>query len=169
VGRYLQDTCVENLQVLLSGPIPPNPDNLLESGRIEEFLVELKAMADIVLFDSPPVLVVADAAILGTQVDGVLLVLDAGHTRLSEARHAADVLRRLDINLLGTILNRSSAQRSHYYYYYYNHENGRHSKKNHSLRPEWMGTVFSGLPGSRLLPGRKEKSRPVKKDLSGGA
>ena len=78
---YLQPTEIDNLTIMTSGPIPPNPSELLGSQRMKHVIDELSKLADIVIFDTPPVLVVTDAAVLGRQVDGVLLVADAGGTR----------------------------------------------------------------------------------------
>jgi Mrp family chromosome partitioning ATPase len=86
---------------------------------MQAIIQRLSTEMDIVLFDSPPVLVVADAAILGTIVDGVVLVMDSGRTRTNEARRAADELRRARTKLLGVVLNRLVIGSSGYYYYYY--------------------------------------------------
>ena len=118
VNEYLQTTEMDNLRVLTSGPLPPNPAELLGSERMKEIIEELKAEADIVLFDSPPSLVVADAVILSTRVDGVIMINDVGHTRFNEARRAAEEMRRVQANLLGVVLNRFSQERNGYYYYY---------------------------------------------------
>lgn len=135
--EFLQDTSVENLRLLTSGTLPPNPAELLASERMKGMVEELKGLADIVLFDSPPTLVVADAAILGTCVDGVLLVSDAGRTRNNELRRAADELLRVRANVLGVILNRMNTGRNgYYYYYYYNSEDG--EKKRHKHRRTWV-------------------------------
>lgn len=133
VREHLQPTKVENLFVLTSGPLPPNPSELLASERMKEIIEELRGEADIALFDSPPSLVVADAAILGTRMDGVIMVNDVGHTRISEAKQAAEELRRVRTNLLGVVLNRLPAGRSSYYYYYYN-ENGSGKKQRKARR-----------------------------------
>jgi non-specific protein-tyrosine kinase len=71
----LQDTAVPGLRLLASGPLPPRPADLLGSRRMEALIERLQAEADIVLFDTPPVTAVTDAAVLATRVDGVLLVL----------------------------------------------------------------------------------------------
>jgi non-specific protein-tyrosine kinase len=119
---YYQSVGIDNLCVLTSGPLPPNPAELLASSRMSDLISQLRSEADIVLFDSPPALLVADAAILGTRVDGVILVNDAGRTRSNESRRATEELRRVHANLLGVILNRLSVNgRDQYYYYYYSH------------------------------------------------
>lgn len=116
VGEHLQATEVENLWVLVSGPLPPDAAGLLGSERMGAIIEELKGQMDMVLLDSPPSLVVADAVILGTRVDGVLLVNDVGHTRRSEARQGAEEFRRVRANLLGVVLNRLSRHRGGYYH-----------------------------------------------------
>lgn len=122
LDELLQPTGIENLWLLSSGPLPPNPAELLASERLGAIIEELKQHVDVAFFDSPPVLVVADAAILGTKVDGVVLVNDTGHTRSTEARRAAEELRRARANLLGVVLNRLTIGSSGYnYYYYYYH------------------------------------------------
>jgi len=74
----LQSVGVDNLQVLTSGPLPPNPADVIGSRRMDDVIDALKAKADYVIFDSPPVLAVTDAALLGHKVDGIVLVLRAG-------------------------------------------------------------------------------------------
>ena len=130
--EHLQATEIENLMLLPSGPLPPNPAELLGSARMKAIIEQLKKEADVVLFDSPPSLVVTDAAILSTGLDGVLLVNDAGHTRRDQARRGVEVLRQVGANVLGVVLNRLSLRRGgHYYYryYYYRSEDGERRKR----------------------------------------
>ena len=125
VRNYFQTTEVENLSVLTCGPIPPNPSELLGSHRMGHLISALSGEADIVLFDSPPVLAVTDAAVMGRQVDGILMVADAGKTREHALAQAAAELKNTGGNLLGVTLNRLDKRRggySYYYYYYYNDE-----------------------------------------------
>jgi capsular exopolysaccharide synthesis family protein len=101
----LQDTGVEGLQLVPSGPLPPNPSELLGSRRMEEIIAALLERADVVLFDAPPVVAVTDAAVLATKVDGVLLVINAGGTKRDYARTAKIRLEKVNANLLGAVLN----------------------------------------------------------------
>ena len=78
----------------------------------------LKSEADIVLFDSPPVTALSDTAILSTQMDGVLLVVDAGKTRRDIAKRALEALNRVNAHVIGVLLNRMPTQSGGYYYYY---------------------------------------------------
>jgi len=119
VDGRLQPTQVENLWVLTSGPVPPNPSELLGSQRMATLVGKLLAVADLVIFDSPPVLAVTDAAVLGRQVDGVVIVVDAGQTREPGLAQAADEMRKTGANVLGVALNRLDSRSGGYYYYYY--------------------------------------------------
>lgn len=100
----LLDTEVEHLQVLPAGPLPPNPADVLSSQRMGEIIGTLKARAAYVLFDSPPVLAVTDAALLGTRVDGVLLAVRAGTTRRDHALRAREALERVHVRVVGAVL-----------------------------------------------------------------
>ena len=127
IESYLQPTEIDSLSVLTSGPIPPNPSELLGSNRMGHLVERLTEAADIVIFDSPPVLAVTDAAVMGRQVDGVLLVADAGHTREHALAGATAELQKTGTNLLGVALNRLDTRRGgyqYYYYYYYSEDAG---------------------------------------------
>jgi non-specific protein-tyrosine kinase len=100
----LQETGIEGLSVLTSGPLPPNPAELMGSRRMEEVIATLAEKADQVLFDTPPVVAVTDAAVLATKVDGVLLVISAGKTRREYARTAVQRLEQVNARLVGAVL-----------------------------------------------------------------
>jgi non-specific protein-tyrosine kinase len=100
----LQQTAVEGLSVLTSGPLPPNPADLMGSRRMEDVVAALAGEADQVFFDSPPVVAVTDAAVLATKVDGVLLVISSGKTRRELARTAVQRLEQINARLVGTVL-----------------------------------------------------------------
>ncbi len=131
VSAHMQLTEIDNLTVLTSGPIPPNPSELLGSHRMTELVQVLSTQADIVIFDSPPVLAVTDAAVLARQVDGVLLVADAGRTKEHALAAATAELQKTGGNVLGVALNRLDARRgyNYYYYYYYSDEEGGAKKR----------------------------------------
>ena len=112
----LVDTSVENLQVLPSGPLPPAPADLLGSQRMDEIIGLLKARASYILFDSPPVLAVTDAALLGSRLDGVLLVVRAGHTRREHAARAREALERVHVRIVGAVLSNAPRERTTNYY-----------------------------------------------------
>lgn len=100
----LQDVGVEHLSVLTSGQLPPNPADLLGSRKMDEVIGVLKARAEFVLFDAPPVLAVSDAVILGSKVDGVVLVIRAGHSRRDHAIRARELLQQVHIRVVGSVL-----------------------------------------------------------------
>jgi capsular exopolysaccharide synthesis family protein len=95
---------VENLLLLPSGTLPPNPADVLGSQRMNDIIGLLKARANYVLFDVPPVLAATDAALLGAKLDGVLLVTQAGHTRRDHAAQAKQALERVHVRIVGTVL-----------------------------------------------------------------
>ncbi|HEY0510705.1 MAG TPA: polysaccharide biosynthesis tyrosine autokinase [Thermoanaerobaculia bacterium] len=99
-------TEVPNLWVTPSGPIPPNPSELLSSDRMREWLRALRARFDYVVLDTPPALAVTDATIVGLLADGVVLTLRSGKVTREEARLCRDRLRHSGIKILGAVLNR---------------------------------------------------------------
>ena len=100
----LQKTSVENLQVLVAGPIAANPVALLSAKRLVEALRELSGLADYVLCDAPPVLAVTDAALWASKVDGVVLLINAGATRREHAQRAKAVLEKVQARIVGAVL-----------------------------------------------------------------
>jgi len=94
-----------NLRVLTGGPAPSDPSELLASQRMGQVLDELAEGADVVILDGPPVLSAADAAILASKVDGILLVLHRGGTKLAAASEAVEALRMVGGKILGVVLN----------------------------------------------------------------
>ncbi len=107
---------VDNLQVLPSGPLPQVPADLLASQRMAEIIGVLKARASFVLFDSPPVLAVTDAALLGSKLDGVLLVVRAGHTRREHTARAKQALERVHARIVGAVLSNAPKESTGKYY-----------------------------------------------------
>ena len=114
---YLQTTSVPGLRVLTSGPLPPNPTELLASQRMVTVVGGLCALANLVVFDAPPVVVVTDAAILASQVDGVLLVVNANGTRREHAQRAYQLLTKVNARVVGSVLNNAAPDRSLQTYY----------------------------------------------------
>jgi non-specific protein-tyrosine kinase len=100
-------TEVENLSLLTSGPLPPIPADVLSSQRMSDVIGVLKARAHYILFDSPPVLAATDATLLGAKLDGVLLVVRAGHTRRDQAARARQALERVNVRVLGAVMTNS--------------------------------------------------------------
>ncbi|MBU5465505.1 CpsD/CapB family tyrosine-protein kinase [Virgibacillus sp. MSJ-26] len=118
-NNAVQISDVDNLDVITSGPIPPNPSELLGSKRMKHFIQEANRVYDLVIIDSPPVLAVTDAQVLANLVDGSLLVVRSGQTEYETAGKAKEALERSTSKLLGTVLNDLPKKGSNSYYYYY--------------------------------------------------
>ena len=116
-------TVVPNLDVLVCGPTPPNPSELIHTDKFKKVLNEVTEMYDRVIFDSPPVGVVTDAAILSKMVDGTVLIVKSLQTTRDAAKHALDILQDIDSEILGAVLNHldltNKKYGQHYYHYYY--------------------------------------------------
>jgi capsular exopolysaccharide synthesis family protein len=119
LNGLLQQTSVPGLRLLTTGPLPPNPSELLGSRRMRALEEALGAQADLVIYDTPPVMALADAATLGSRLDGVLMVISAGETRREMARRAMLALQHVNAHVVGALLNRMPSEPSGYYYYYY--------------------------------------------------
>lgn len=100
----LQETGIDNLLLLASGTKPPNPADMLGAVRMDQIIGQLVERADVILFDAPPVLAAADAAILGAKVDGVLLVIQAGMTRRDHSERARELLEKARVRIVGSVL-----------------------------------------------------------------
>ncbi len=110
---------IPTLDMLTSGPIPPNPSELLGSKKMEEFLRALKDEYDMIILDSPPVGIVTDAAILSTKVDGVLLAINAGKTETEAAKRSKELLENVNANIVGVVLNKVDMKNKSYNKYGY--------------------------------------------------
>lgn len=117
----LEHPDIPNLSLITSGRIPSNPAELLTSPRLPELRSRLEDSYDIILFDSPPVLPVADAVIIASTVGAAILIIDAASTRRSAAIHAKEQIERVGGLLVGTVLNAFDPSSTPYYYepYYY--------------------------------------------------
>ena len=126
--EVIQADVFPNLDIVTSGPIPPNPAELLGSKKMEALLQEAAETYDYVFLDMPPVLAVTDAALMSSRADGTVLVLGSGDISPDEGKQAKELLEKVHANILGVILNKvPQHHKSGYYYYYYYDEN--HNKK----------------------------------------
>lgn len=119
VMEAVKDTDIENLKIITSGPIPPNPADLLSAKSMDEVIVELKKEFDLILFDAPPVLSVTDAQILANKSEGTILVISAGSTDKDSALKAKELLLASKAKIIGTVMNNFKLEKDHYYYQYY--------------------------------------------------
>jgi succinoglycan biosynthesis transport protein ExoP len=139
-NSHLKPTIFENLQVITGGTLPPDPAEVLGSQRMGQLSARLSELADVVIYDSPPAVAVADAAVLSRQVDGVVLVIEAGQTRHDVARQAIMNLQQAGAHILGGVLNRASYKKSDYYCYDY------YSSSQHKPAGQPAQRLWSWLP-----------------------
>ena len=121
-NQVVQHSRELNLYFLPSGPIPPNPSEMLGSGRMTLLIKELSQYFDMVIYDAPPVTAVTDPQILATKVDGVVMVVRQGYTRKEEIKKAKEALENVNANVLGYVLNGKELDDSTGYYAYYGYE-----------------------------------------------
>jgi succinoglycan biosynthesis transport protein ExoP len=109
---------IPNLAAIPTGPLPPNPADLLSSHKLAEAIVELRKKYKFIVIDSPPVMAATDAVILSVQTDGVLLVVRSGETPKEAFTRTRDLLVSVKCNILGVVLNAVDASAPDYYYSY---------------------------------------------------
>ncbi|WP_026882545.1 CpsD/CapB family tyrosine-protein kinase [Clostridium akagii] len=122
----------ENLYLLTSGTIPPNPSEMLSSKKMKIFLEEAKGNFDFIILDTPPVVAVTDAQLLSTMVGGVLLVVAAGQAEVAAAQKAKELLENVKANIIGVVLNKAeigNGKNYGYYHYYYGEGKSKTAKK----------------------------------------
>ena len=124
----LNKTDVEGFQALTTGPLPPNPSELLGSKRMSEILHHLNSMFDIVILDTPPTTLVTDALVLAPNVDGVVVVIKPRVTKRGALKYMLDQLQQVKAKVIGVVLNDVQTNRSHSYYYYRYPKNGKYGK-----------------------------------------
>ena len=120
--KAIKKTTTEGLYALTSGDQPPNPAELLGSEKMSTILSTIHEDADMVVVDAPPLMAVTDAAVLATRVDGVLIVLQPGQTKLGSAQQTIERLRRVGANIIGVVINNVVIDRRNYVGYYYRYE-----------------------------------------------
>ena len=112
-----------DVTVMTSGPIPPNPSELLGSQKMKDLIQQLKQQYDVIIIDAPPVGVVTDAAILSTIVDGTILVVASGKTEIDGAKRAKQLLENVGARILGVVMTMMPVSKKGYYgYQYYSYE-----------------------------------------------
>lgn len=139
--KTLIHTQIPNLDLIPSGPLSPNPAEMLGAARMTELIAVLRKHYDRILIDSPPVTAVTDASILSKSVDGVVLVIRAGNTAREMVKNGLNQLQAVGAHILGAVLNAVDIGRDKYYYYYYYQyyhyyygDDGEKKKKRHKRR-----------------------------------
>ncbi|MGC9334271.1 MAG: polysaccharide biosynthesis tyrosine autokinase [Anaerolineae bacterium] len=154
LNGHLAPTQVENLRLLPPGMIPLNPSELLGSQRMSQIIEQLEQEADMIIFDTPPVLAVTDAAVLSQKVDGVILVVEAGNTQERASIRALTELAQVEAPVLGAVLNKIPTRGPESYrYYYYRYAYGDDQKQSgFRLNRLWR----------KIKGGRKDKGGRMK-------
>ena len=129
IDDVVQDTHVEGLRLVASGPLPPNPAEMLDSAAMQRLIDELANHADVVIFDSPPAIVLTDAVILSSKIDRTILVAEAGQVTREAFGEAIRLITNARGNILGVILNKLRLSASDYYYYYYYYDYSRETPR----------------------------------------
>lgn len=122
--QYIQETKIPNLHILTNGAIPPNPSELLESGKMKELLTALKKVYDIIIVDAPPCKLVTDSIILSTIVDSTILVANSEKTKMKDFNEVKKSIQMVDGEIIGAILNKKKISGKTYstgYYYGHSH------------------------------------------------
>jgi capsular exopolysaccharide synthesis family protein len=114
-----QQTAIPGLRVVTTGPLPPNPAELIESQQMTAMIERSREIADIVLFDSPPAIILTDAVILSSKVERTILVAEAGQVSRDAFNEMCRIIRNARGQILGVVLNKLRLGASDYYYYYY--------------------------------------------------
>lgn len=156
----LQTTKTEGLSVVTSGKTPPNPSELLASERMSNILDRLKNESEIVIVDSPPIIAVTDATVLAPRVDGVLIVIKPGQTKLETAIQTVQQLRRVGANIVGIVINEVNPRSGRYgYYYRYDQEYYASAEMDGdglpsgTIRGGWRRALWGGLAALVVLLG----------------
>lgn len=111
----IQTTGIKNLDLITNGPIPPNPAELLGSKLMDQLIRELSEKYDLLLFDAPPVLSVADSQILSNKCHGTILVLNTNKTEKLDVLKAKELLHSSQATIIGAVLNNFSMKNDYYY------------------------------------------------------
>jgi len=142
---------IHNLFFMPSGPVPPNPTELLNAKAMQDLLLYVKEHFDFIFLDSPPLMGIMDPVIIGNHSDGVLLITWGGKTHIKVIEKARDELNKYNIRLLGVVLNKVDMKRSGYGYYSYNYKSryGYKYGKNEKKKQEINGIKIKIVKGEK--------------------
>lgn len=119
LSNYIKETEINNLHILTSGSIPPNPSEMLSSNRMKVFMEKVREEYDYVFIDTPPIGMVTDAGILSAFLDGTILVVKSDYVDTKDLQETKKKLVSVNANILGVILNANKVKKDDYYYSYY--------------------------------------------------
>lgn len=117
LAEVVKDSSIENLSIIPSGPVPPNPAELLASPQFNMLLEESKSQYDMILFDTPPILAVADGLIISAACDGVILVVQSGKVKRQMIKKTKAKLEHVNAEILGVVLNNQKKRKNEFHYY----------------------------------------------------
>ena len=152
---------IPNLRVMPSGPLPPNPSELLDSKAMERLFKGIEIYgAEVVIFDTPPILGLSDASILASKVDGVLVVADITRANKKNLKQVKEILTQANAHILGCVVNKQRParhDRSYSYYYYSNRSDG----QNRDSAQKSGSAIASAAPAApvRVLNSSHKRSR----------
>jgi capsular exopolysaccharide synthesis family protein len=135
----------ENLWILPSGRIPPNPTEFLANKRMKALLEILRGEFDVILLDSPPAATMSDATVLARYCDGIIMVVKAGTTHLEEIRRAKEQLDSVKTPIVGAVLNMLDVKKDPYYYKYYVSKYQDYYAKDRNMPKKKAGSLFAHL------------------------
>lgn len=157
----IKKTEVENLYLLPSGNIPPNPSELLLTDRIEELVKELSNEFEVIIFDGAPCLLVTDSTIISRMVDSTVLVVSQKYTKIDDLKEAKKRIKSVGGKLIGVVLNRVEVSNKKYAdkYYYANTAMPKVTLKESKSRPR-----FEDIDETERVKTKKEKEKEAKKE-----
>lgn len=117
--KAIRSTRVENLDLLTSGPVPPNPSELIASKNFRKIFETLQDEYDFILIDTPPIISVTDAQVFLQYVPNCVMIIDAQKNNKNEVKKAKQLIEQADGHVVGAVLNKTAEEKSSNYYYYY--------------------------------------------------
>ncbi|MCX5853873.1 MAG: polysaccharide biosynthesis tyrosine autokinase [Deltaproteobacteria bacterium] len=154
-------THIPNVDIIPSGPIPPNPSEILSSHHMKELIEQARTRYERIIIDSPPITAVTDAVILSSFADGVVIVIRAGETHREIIRNGIAQLKAVNAHILGAVLNGVEMGRDSYYYYqYYYYYYGEDGEKRKKTRPKKkaVGRYGEAIEATKDYGGRIKKA-----------
>ena len=163
---YMHTVNIPNLRVMPAGPLPPNPPELLDSKAMEYFLQSIsRCGAEIVIFDTPPLLGLSDSSILAAKVDGTLVVVDITQANIKNVKQVKALLTQAGARVLGCVVNKETTRRkqgAYGYYYYYSQDRSSKEKQGAEFVPNPV--MPPALPASN--PSSSSPSSPLQESVA---